>query len=102
FCLFFFFFSSRRRHTRFSRDWSSDVCSSDLIERGDTGNSPSRSGKDGLFLLDSDGRELWKEDRRTSGWLTIIETLRYYDDSPLRSEERRVGNECKYPVTAER
>src|SRR5436309_1247382 len=31
FCFFiFFFFSSRRRHTRFSRDWSSDVCSSDL------------------------------------------------------------------------
>src|SRR5690606_39925736 len=26
----YFFFSSRRRHTRFSRDWSSDVCSSDL------------------------------------------------------------------------
>src|SRR2546429_4389815 len=30
--LFFFFFSSRRRHTRCSRDWSSDVCSSDLVE----------------------------------------------------------------------
>src|SRR2546422_4712489 len=29
--LFFFFFSSRRRHTRCSRDWSSDVCSSDLV-----------------------------------------------------------------------
>src|SRR2546430_6212486 len=29
-----FFFSSRRRHTRFDCDWSSDVCSSDLIERG--------------------------------------------------------------------
>src|SRR5690606_40303532 len=29
--IFVFFFSSRRRHTRFSRDWSSDVCSSDLI-----------------------------------------------------------------------
>src|SRR5882757_2605570 len=31
-CLFFFFFffSSRRRHTRYWRDWSSDVCSSDL------------------------------------------------------------------------
>src|SRR2546422_1522439 len=29
-CLFFFF-SSRRRHTRCSRDWSSDVCSSDLV-----------------------------------------------------------------------
>src|SRR5690606_8760444 len=28
-----FFFSSRRRHTRFSRDWSSDVCSSDLVPR---------------------------------------------------------------------
>src|SRR5690606_41504842 len=28
-----FFFSSRRRHTRFSRDWSSDVCSSDLSPR---------------------------------------------------------------------
>src|SRR5690606_39522118 len=27
----YFFFSSRRRHTRFSRDWSSDVCSSDLL-----------------------------------------------------------------------
>src|SRR5690606_19424467 len=33
-----FFFSSRRRHTRFSRDWSSDVCSSDLRE----GSIPSR------------------------------------------------------------
>src|SRR5216684_7259214 len=31
---FFFFFSSRRRHTRCSRDWSSDVCSSDLRVRG--------------------------------------------------------------------
>src|SRR5690606_4521104 len=30
YCLLFFF-SSRRRHTRFSRDWSSDVCSSDLV-----------------------------------------------------------------------
>src|SRR2546430_1706034 len=29
--LFFFFFSSRRRHTRFDCDWSSDVCSSDLV-----------------------------------------------------------------------
>src|SRR6266496_5736397 len=28
--MFFFFFSSRRRHTRSLRDWSSDVCSSDL------------------------------------------------------------------------
>src|SRR5215510_16239075 len=29
--MFFFFFSSRRRHTRWPRDWSSDVCSSDLV-----------------------------------------------------------------------
>src|SRR3712207_449013 len=29
-----FFFSSRRRHTRYWRDWSSDVCSSDLAEHG--------------------------------------------------------------------
>src|SRR5207253_3662436 len=33
FCLFFFF-SSRRRHTRWPRDWSSDVCSSDLRPAG--------------------------------------------------------------------
>src|SRR5204862_3069952 len=31
FLFFFFFFSSRRRHTRSLRDWSSDVCSSDLV-----------------------------------------------------------------------
>src|SRR5690625_6186495 len=31
--LLFFFFSSRRRHTRWPRDWSSDVCSSDLPRR---------------------------------------------------------------------
>src|SRR2546430_17417807 len=30
-CILFFFFSSRRRHTRFDCDWSSDVCSSDLV-----------------------------------------------------------------------
>src|SRR2546429_2466092 len=33
-CWLFFFFSSRRRHTRCSRDWSSDVCSSDLAWSG--------------------------------------------------------------------
>src|SRR5689334_23725364 len=31
FFVFFFFFSSRRRHTRWNCDWSSDVCSSDLV-----------------------------------------------------------------------
>src|SRR2546429_3301488 len=38
-----FFFSSRRRHTRCSRDWSSDVCSSDLWRaRSDLGTFPIR------------------------------------------------------------
>src|SRR2546430_7984247 len=32
-CVVFFFFSSRRRHTRFDCDWSSDVCSSDLVRQ---------------------------------------------------------------------
>src|SRR5699024_11438950 len=31
--IYFFFFSSRRRHTRSKRDWSSDVCSSDLKDK---------------------------------------------------------------------
>src|SRR2546430_12125172 len=34
---FLFFFSSRRRHTRFDCDWSSDVCSSDLVQPGTHG-----------------------------------------------------------------
>src|SRR6267378_4359591 len=41
----FFFFSSRRRHTRSLRDWSSDVCSSDL-----------RDGQGSLAVLDRSGR----------------------------------------------
>src|SRR5215469_2086634 len=39
---FFFFFSSRRRHTRSLRDWSSDVCSSDLDQQKATGNTGGR------------------------------------------------------------
>src|SRR5215210_8312168 len=34
--MFFFFFSSRRRHTRYIGDWSSDVCSSDLVSAVET------------------------------------------------------------------
>src|SRR5256884_818104 len=37
-----FFFSSRRRHTRCSRDWSSDVCSSDLIYSRSPNTGPIR------------------------------------------------------------
>src|SRR6266849_10957279 len=45
----FFFFSSRRRHTRSTRDWSSDVCSSDL---------PGLKVKAGDYLIAVDGREV--------------------------------------------
>src|SRR5688572_33508684 len=68
------FFSSRRRHTRFDCDWSSDVCSSDLWVPSDNGIvlkilSVDGSGKARLDL-DGDGDE-------------------------DRSEERRVGKECR-------
>src|SRR5207253_4481041 len=49
FICFFFFFSSRRRHTRWPRDWSSDVCSSDLYG-GRRQNAP-------IPLIDPDGRD---------------------------------------------
>src|SRR2546422_9105948 len=45
FSVLFFFFSSRRRHTRCSRDWSSDVCSSDLDGPRDLGGGK-RGGRD--------------------------------------------------------
>src|SRR6266536_6104948 len=44
-----FFFSSRRRHTRSTRDWSSDVCSSDLASSGDASSSGAASGSLGSF-----------------------------------------------------
>src|SRR5690349_25103386 len=51
----FFFFSSRRRHTSSLRDWSSDVCSSDLIPRRTTTATPTVNARNspvatGLFL----------------------------------------------------
>src|SRR5438874_8676928 len=52
--LFFFFFSSRRRHTRSLRDWSSDVCSSDLRPRPlvqETGRAISSLIWAGLLLI---------------------------------------------------
>src|SRR5690625_7209274 len=71
----YFFFSSRRRHTRWPRDWSSDVCSSDL--------RPSQP---------------WSPVRRFWGWRSSA-TMRWGPSSrplsPNRSEERRVGKECR-------
>src|SRR3712207_6969324 len=46
--MFFFFFSSRRRHTRYWRDWSSDVCSSDLTPSDET-NPPARTNKNNII-----------------------------------------------------
>lgn len=51
------------------------VAGLDRIRRGD-GYKGQYDGKDGMFLLDCEGRELWKEDRRTKGWLTIVNTYR--------------------------
>jgi hypothetical protein len=46
----------------------------DRIQRGD-GYKGQWDGKDGMFLLDCNGNEIWKEDRQTKGWLTIVETI---------------------------
>src|SRR3989449_7680403 len=48
-----FFFSSRRRHTRCSRDWSSDVCSSDLHALSAHGH---RDAREWLFIPDANGK----------------------------------------------
>src|SRR5256884_8341155 len=48
-----FFFSSRRRHTRCSRDWSSDVCSSDLAAALRAPRAPSLTGRASLNALQS-------------------------------------------------
>ncbi|WNQ09501.1 FG-GAP-like repeat-containing protein [Paenibacillus aurantius] len=50
----------------------------DRLVREDDGKG--LKGKDALFLLDSEGRELWKEDRQTDGWLTIIEPLSNWEE----------------------
>ncbi|OMF38349.1 hypothetical protein BK133_02175 [Paenibacillus sp. FSL H8-0548] len=51
----------------------------DRMVREDDGKG--LKGKDALFLLDSEGRELWKEERKTDGWLTIAETVQNWDES---------------------
>src|SRR5690606_40456192 len=89
-----FFFSSRRRHTRFSRDWSSDVCSSDLggeggVERQVTdpsGLPPVPDGGPGVFPIHAASGVGYGE-----GFAANIH--RHVPDG--RSEERRVGKESR-------
>src|SRR5690242_21813121 len=75
---FFFFFSSRRRHTRLTCDWSSDVCSSDLL---------------GVELLLFE----WKPRSFVPVALACATAgaARRYIVGVGRSEERRVGKECR-------
>src|SRR5260370_18043226 len=80
-CLFFFF-SSRRRHTRFKCDWSSDVCSSDL---------PSPQLLERLSLNTSSSN--WGEGALASRRLTATAGAKVV--AIVRSEERRVGKECR-------
>src|SRR6267154_5475329 len=47
--IFFFFFSSRRRHTRWTGDWSSDVCSSDLDDNQGAARAVGLAGWRGLY-----------------------------------------------------
>src|SRR5690606_39768266 len=89
-----FFFSSRRRHTRFSRDWSSDVCSSDLVDphlvhpEADGFERSRRAQRDRttFVVLDQDAEHF--ELIRCALALVLL--------GPERSEERRVGKECSY------
>src|SRR5258706_10390888 len=77
-----FFFSSRRRHTRLVSDWSSDVCSSDL-HQGCPRVSQIRAGRDR-------GRRRLCHNPWTVLWIGTPEEL-----DRRRSEERRVGKECR-------
>src|SRR5207247_7804622 len=81
-----FFFSSRRRHTRSTRDWSSDVCSSDL----------ERCLLFGLIVKAGPG--YFQRPRRSQAVLLQIfkdELSISHGKKISRSEERRVGKECK-------
>src|SRR5690625_7992554 len=80
-----FFFSSRRRHTRWPRDWSSDVCSSDLESDPAYPSRIERSVTTYRFLYLSWSDRCWKDgDGQSSGRVSF------------RSEERRVGKEGRY------
>src|SRR5690606_40878333 len=91
--MFCFFFSSRRRHTRFSRDWSSDVCSSDLDKECTSCKDSVYLPFCSLFSLPS----LWLLPQLNPQKTKVPKRLRCrLRRLPwLRSEERRVGKECR-------
>ena len=94
-----FFFTSRRRHTGLVSDWSSDVCSSDLSHLptvlGEEQIDKLLAAPDPdsiLYLRDVALMEmLYAGGLRASEIADLLTTGIHYD---LRSEERRVGNEC--------
>src|SRR2546429_3681292 len=91
--VFVFFFSSRRRHTRCSRDWSSDVCSSDL--QGWTDDHHLRAP---VFLRlrdDIDAKEVRHKVEKEKASQSLSEVGQILDQLKTRSEERRVGKECR-------
>src|SRR5690606_5639918 len=96
----FFFFSSRRRHTRFSRDWSSDVCSSDLFAMVDTAQISSGADQPGLVIRNEDVFEEKVRERvvltRATGHLLspvlLLQTARAGElDAALRDAVARAG-----------
>src|SRR2546430_8541574 len=91
---FFFFFSSRRRHTRFDCDWSSDVCSSDLanvevVEEGEEGS------KVDIFELKESADEAPVVKLVNMVLVDAIQKGASDIHFESRSEERRVGKECR-------
>src|SRR5207249_8815041 len=101
--VFLFFFSSRRRHTRSKRDWSSDVCSSDLLKKISIDYAVMEKAKEVLVLrapFQWDDVGSWNAIERMNpqdaGGNTIKAT-----HAGLRSEERRVGKECRSGGTKE-
>src|SRR5690606_39797862 len=99
------FVASRRRHTRFSRDWSSDVCSSDLgpVQAGETITADMlamrRRDMAGAGDGFADPAALVGQTANRSLAPGAAPTA---DDVVERSEERRVGEEARSRVTAER
>src|SRR5205807_7784092 len=95
--LLFFFFSSRRRHTRLQGDWSSDVCSSDLAMR--LAGFGIRAPKNALLGYDVAGRVEAVGARVTEfrPGQEVFRTCRvsFAEYAVARSEERRVGKECR-------